>query len=219
MKILELATELETNEKEIQEALKILGLSWDEKGNIRPRSQVFGQDVRVEQLLVQVSEIQQQSKTSTLAEAARVLVEMYKAQAFQQKQEAKGIQFELDAYFEETFGIAPSQLVPGSATHLIYRNLQRYQGTGVHLVAAIFGYVQAEADAILNGKKNLQETDLEVIEQTIALGIDQGASGVENCFQRGLNNIHTKAILRAEEVKGAMPAAVSQNSISGLLPN
>lgn len=217
MKVLELATNLEKSEKEIQEILKVLGLSWDKSGNIATRSQVFGRDIDIEKVFESVVGAQKNSPTLTLTEAASVLVETFRSR---QAQESGGSQFNLDSYFAKTFGVHPSSLSPGSALYLVYKSLASHQGTGAHVVAAIYGYVQAEASAILRGEKKMPDSDLELLEQTIALGTEQSSAFLQTCFQRGLENSHLLAMTAAEEAR-TLPAANpnSQNSINGLLPN
>lgn len=243
VKLIELVTKLEIGQPEVLEICRIFGLSIDEKSNITSHSTVFNRELNVEQLVSSVireaKKIEKESgKPAALVDTARAMAEAYKFQQEQAKQAEKnsGDKFDLDTYFEQTFGIAPDQLLPGTSEYLAYCAMQKYVGFGASLVAAAYGYALAEADAIMQGqmqgqdaKKNPQQSatelrELELIEETISKGAERGASRVFKSMQGALAKIHALAIApTSETASSALPLsqhrAMPQQSINGLPPS
>ncbi|MCT7957241.1 hypothetical protein [Laspinema palackyanum] len=179
--ILELATQLELEPEQIEVCCAIFGLAVDGEGTINPHSSQLNQSLQVESFLERLVQQSQMSNIPLEVLAQNVLDEMVLAASnqAQKRQQKTPEKFDLDAYFQARYGVAPQQLAKGSIPHFIYEMLRTtYQPMSDQITAMGYEFLTLQIQANLT--QGWQSDELGKCDEAIASALDSFQTGMVN---------------------------------------
>jgi hypothetical protein len=179
--ILELATQLELEPDQIESVCAIFGLTVDGAGTINTHSNKLNQPLQIESLLERLVEQSEANNIPLEVLAQKLLDEMIllAANQTQQREQHSNNKFDLDAYFQARYGVAPQQLAKGSIPHFIYEMLRTtYQPMSDQITAMGYEFLTLQIQANLT--QGWQSDELGKCDQAIASALESLQTGMDN---------------------------------------
>ncbi|MCT7981456.1 hypothetical protein [Laspinema olomoucense] len=179
--ILELATQLELEPDQIESVCAIFGLAVDGAGTINTHSSKLNQPLQLESLLERLLEKSRTHKIPLEVLAQKLLDEMIllATHKTQQREPHSNNKFDLDAYFQARYGVAPEQLAKGSIPDFIYEMLRTtYQPMSDQITAMGYEFLTLQVQANLT--QGWQSDERGKCSEAIASALESLQTGMDN---------------------------------------